>query len=74
MNKIIVKKKKKEVNIFLSSNVNFYSVLSHVLVSGSEIMIFFFFFFLNLTGSHHIKGYFSKCSYRPWTPLVLLGY
>ena len=47
--------------MFSSSKVNFYTILSHVLNSDSEIlkMIFFFFFFY-LTSSHHLKGYFSK--------------
>ena len=51
-----------EVNIFSSSNVDFYTILSHVFDSDSKIrkMIFTFFFFLNLTSSHHLKGYFSK--------------
>ena len=32
-------------NIFSSSNVNFFTILSHVLDSDSEILKFFFFFF-----------------------------
>ena len=43
------------INIFSSSNVNFYTILSHVLDSDSEIE----FLFQNLTSSHHLKGYFQ---------------
>ena len=43
-----------EVNIFSSSNVNFFGILSYVLHSDSENE----FFFKNLTSSHHLKGYF----------------
>ena len=51
-----------EVNILSSSN--FYTILSHVFDSDSEIlkMIFIYLFILNLTSSHHLKGYFSKLS------------
>ena len=43
-----------EVNIFSSSDVSFYSILSHVLDSDSEILNFLF-FLKNLTSSHHLK-------------------
>ena len=63
----MVKKKfsnAQEVNILSSSNVNFYTILSHVLDSELlKTMIFFFFFFFffkSLTSSHHSKGYFSN--------------
>ena len=47
-----------EVNTFSSSNVSFYTILSHVLESDSEND--FLFFFLNLTSSHNLKDNFSK--------------
>ena len=55
--KIMVKKfsNAQEVNIFSSSNVNFYTILSHVLDSDTEILKMIF-FFLDLTSSHHLKG------------------
>ena len=63
-----------EVHIISSSNVNFYTILSYVLDSDSEILKMIF-FFQNFTP---FKGLFFKKHFRgnmiPQTPLVLLGY
>ena len=56
----------KRYNIFSSSDVNFYIILSHVLDSDSEILkmlgffvlFCFIVFFKNLSSSHHLKGHF----------------
>ena len=53
-----------EVNIFSSSNVNFYTILSHVLDSDSEIMKMSFSFFRNLTSSHHFLPGHGLCILR----------
>ena len=44
-----------EVNIFSSSNVSFYTILSH----DSEILKIYIFFFQNLASCHHLKDYFQ---------------